>query len=106
MFGAEDYYTGLPSPTHDLGMLLNPKQFLSSSTPAIKMPLETSFNRKIYTGNPISYSSDNVQSEDMLDYIMSNLGVGNNAYQAATGDKTTFENIMGMLRPVSKIREE
>jgi methionine salvage enolase-phosphatase E1 len=101
-----DYYTGLPSPTHDLGMVLNPKQFLSSTTPAVKMPLEVNFNRKIYTGNPISYGSDSVQSEDMLDYIMSNLGVGNNAYQAATGDKTAFENIMGMLRPVSKIREE
>lgn len=101
-----DYYTGLPSPTHDLGMLLEPKQLLSSTTPAIKMPLETSFNRKIYTGNPISYGSKDVQSEDMLEYIISNLGVGNNAYQAATGDKSVLENIMGMLRPISKVREE
>ena len=103
---SDDYYTGLPSPTHDLETLVNPRSFLSSATPALKMPLEIMMNKKMYTGNPISYGSDEVQGEDMLDYIMSNLGVGNNAYKAATdSEKTTFENIMGMLRPVSKIRE-
>lgn len=104
---SDDYYTGLPSPTHDLGMLLNPKQLLSSTTPALRMPLEVAYNKKTFTGNPISYGSDNVQAEDMLGYIMSNLGVGNNAYKAFTDEETsTFEHIMGMLKPVSKIREE
>jgi hypothetical protein len=98
-----DYYTTLPSPTNDLSTVLNPMDSLGSLTPAIKMPIEMKTNKSLFTGNPISYGSNELQNEDMLSYIMSNLGIGNNVYQGVTGDKSAFEKIMSVIKPVSRV---
>lgn len=100
---SDDYYTSLPSPTHDLDTLLNPRQFLGSLTPAGKVPLELTMNKKLFTGKPISYGEDNVQSEDLPQYIMSNLGIGGNAYDAFSGDRSIGESIINLFKNVTKI---
>ena len=101
-----DYYTTVPSPTQDLEMLMNPRQFASSVTPALKIPTEIMFNEKIFNGSPISYGSENMQGQDLLPYLISNTGIGKNAYDAFSGERSIGESIMNLLKPVSKIREE
>lgn len=99
----DDYYMSLPSPTHDLDLLLNPKQFLGSTTPAAKIPLELAMNKKLFSGRPISYGEDNVQPEDLPEYLFSNLGIGGNAYDAFSGDRSIGESIINLFKNVSKI---
>lgn len=96
-------YTTVPAPANDLEMLTNPLSFLGSTNPAIKMPIEMGLNKKLYTNKPISYGSNDLQAEDLLPYLMSNLGVGNNAYQAASGDKSILEALANMIKSTSKI---
>lgn len=98
-----NYYKSIPSPVMDLKQLLNPREFASGTTPAIKMPIELLMNKKFYTGKPISYGEDNVQAEDLLQYIISNMGIGGNAYDAASGKKGVGESIINLFSPISKI---
>lgn len=101
----DDYYASLPSPTHDLDLLLNPKQFLGSMTPVGKVPLELSMNKKLFSGRPISYGEDSVQPEDVPEYLFSNLGIGGNAYDAFSGDRSIGESIVNLFKNVSKINQ-
>jgi hypothetical protein len=98
-----NYYKSIPSPTNDLSMLYNPGQLLGSLTPALKMPLEMYMNKKMFTNKPISYGSDSLQPQDILPYLMSNLGVGGNIYDAASGRKGILESLANLFLPVSKI---
>lgn len=98
-----EFYTTLPSPTNDLTTVLNPLDAMGSLTPAAKMPIEMKTNKNLFTGKPISYGSDTIQGDDMLGYILSNLGVGNNIYQGATGDKTLLEKILSVIKPISRV---
>lgn len=99
----DDYYTSIPNPSSDLEMLTNPRSFLGSLNPGIKMPLEMAMNKKMYTGKPISYGSDDMQAEDILSYLASNLGIGGSAYDAFSGKKTAGESLMNFFNPITKI---
>lgn len=96
-------YTTVPAPANDLEMLTNPTSFLGSTNPAIKMPIEMGLNKKLYTNKPISYGSNELQAEDLIPYLMSNLGVGKNAYDVASGDSSILEAIANMIKSTSKI---
>lgn len=99
-------YTSVPSPTNDLNTVLNPLSIMSSSNPALKIPLEVYMNQKMYTKKPISYGSDNIQAEDLPDYLASNTGIGNNIYQMLKGEKSVPESILNIFKPVTKINTE
>jgi hypothetical protein len=99
----KDYYTTVPSPVNDLEMMGNPAQFLGSLNPALKMGGELSLNKKFYTGKPISYGSDNVQSKDVPQYLASNLGIGGNIYDLVSGRKTPTESAVNFFKTMTKI---
>ena len=92
-------YTQIPSPSNDLNSLLDPLSMLGSLNPAIKMPLEAVTNRKLLTGQPISYGEDKVQAEDLPAYTFSNLGILNDLYKASTGEKSVGESLLNLLKP-------
>jgi hypothetical protein len=100
---SKDRYTTVPAPANDLEILSDPLSFLGSTNPALKMPLEMKTNKKLYTGKPISYGSNELQPEDIIPYLMSNLGVGKNAYDVASGDSSLLEAIANMIKSTSKI---
>jgi hypothetical protein len=99
----DDYYTSVPSPVNDLETLANPGQFLGSLNPALKMYGEMSLNKKFYTGKPISYGSDELQAEDVPQYVASNLGIGGNLYDLLSGRKGVGESAFNLFNPVTKI---
>jgi hypothetical protein len=99
----KDYYTTIPSPTNDLEMLGHPSQFLGSMNPALKMLGEMTMNKKFYTGKPISYGSNSLQSKDVPQYLASNLGIGGNIYDLLSGRKGAGESLVNLFNPVTKI---
>lgn len=103
-----DRYTSVPSPTDDLKQIMHPVQFLSSLTPAIRMPIEMATNRQLYTGNPISYGKNTLQAADVPNYVAKNFGIAGNANDfiqaiAGTNKKTVPEVIDNFLKTNSKI---
>lgn len=107
MMGADGqrYYTSIPSPVNDLEMLTNPRNVLSSIHPAAQMGIELPMNQTLFTGDPISYGSDNVQEEDILRYLASKLGVAKNIYQSVDGSKTPGESLVNFFNPITKVNE-
>lgn len=100
-----NYYTSLPSPTADLEMLVNPRQALGSLNPMFKIPIELATNTKLFTGNPISYGSNDVKPEDIPEYLAQNFGITGNIYDAASGKKNIIEALVNLLNPISKINK-
>jgi hypothetical protein len=99
----KDHYTTIPSPANDIDMLGHPAQFLGSLNPALKMFGEMALNKKFYTGKPISYGSDSLQSKDIPQYVASNLGIGSNIYDLLSGRKGAGESLVNLFNPVTKI---
>jgi hypothetical protein len=64
---------------------------------------ETSLNRKFYTGKPISYGSDELQAEDVPQYVASNMGIFGNLYDLLSGRKGAGESAFNLFNPVTKI---
>ena len=100
-----DYYLGVQSPTNDLEMLFNQRNVASSLHPLIASYFELLTNKKLYTGNPISYGEKDVQPEDLPRYIASKLGVVGKTYNTLTSDdpKEFLENLTKFFLPISKI---
>jgi hypothetical protein len=101
-----DYYTGIPSPTHDLNAILDPSSQLGSMNPALKMFLETQMNRKFFTNKPITYGNDDVSPEDLPEYFAKNFGITGNLYDAATGKKNVGEALINLFNPIYGIQEK
>jgi hypothetical protein len=100
-----NHYTTYPNPVSDLNTLINPTSLISSTAPAIKVPIEMMTNRKLFTGQPISYGSDKVKPEDLPEYFASQTGIGKNIYDMLSGNKGVGESLINLFRPVSEIRE-
>ena len=105
-----DYYTSLPSPTHDLNLIASPGNFvggmLGSTAPWLKMPLEYTANRNLYTGQPLTYGQNEASPEDLPAYLAKNFGITGNIYDAATGKKSIGESIINYIKNISEAREE
>lgn len=103
--GINERYMSIPSPTNDLTLVNNPASFLGSTNPALKMTGEMALNKKFFTGAPISYGSDDVMPEDIIPYLMSNLGVGNDMYKASTGETSIAEFLANLFKSTTEVRE-
>jgi hypothetical protein len=105
LLGAKDkgYYTTDPTPVNDLNQLLHPVQFMGSLNPVPKSAIELATNRKLFTGNPISYGSNTVQGKDVPAYVASNLGIFGDLYKLLSGQRTTGEALVNNFNPISRI---
>jgi hypothetical protein len=99
-----DYYTTLPSPTNDLSQLLHPVQFAGSMNPLPKSVIELMTNRKLFTGAPISYGSNNVQAKDVPAYAASNLGILGDLYKLLDGQRSPAESAVNSINPITAIK--
>jgi hypothetical protein len=99
-----NYYTTLPSPTNDLSQLLHPVQFAGSMNPLPKSVIELMTNRKLFTGAPISYGSNNVQAKDVPAYAASNLGILGDLYKLLDGQRSPAESAVNSINPITAIK--
>lgn len=107
LFGAKnkEYYTSLPSSTNELGSMIDPLSYLGSMAPVPRMLIEGQMNKTMFTGAPISYGENDVQSKDIPGYLARNFGITNNIQEVATGEKTFGEFLHNLLNPIYEVKE-